>query len=97
EIFSLSLHDALPIWRGVLLRLMPLADLFNGSLRRHTSLDLLSFAGSGCTHPWSFSRTVCACARLRGQKVGVAGCVCCPICLVIRSEEHTSELQSRFD
>src|SRR3712207_9034979 len=61
EIYTLSLHDALPIWSSIS----------------------------------TYARRWCA------RSIGCAGCVCVcagrivPVCASARSEEHTSELQSR--
>src|SRR2546422_7091641 len=64
EIYTLSLHDALPIWRR--------AGLGGGIERpHHGGLDLEQLAGRGGRKGGPFSR---------GR----------------RSEEHTSELQSRL-
>src|SRR3712207_7109357 len=65
EIYTLSLHDALPIYRG-------LDDLvIDGSARRHRIAAALRRAGFGSL---AFS---------------------IPLGFSTRSEEHTSELQSR--
>src|SRR5207249_9849811 len=76
EIFPLSLHDALPIYRNVVRKLAP-AGMWHGeqvtlNLPRD---DLMIESCKGCV------------ALLQTSSVGP----------VIRSEEHTSELQSRFD
>src|SRR2546421_4587356 len=69
EIYTLSLHDALPIWIG--LRVMP-------------AWPEPSIVGATIT-----------CSRSRQPAAMKRETVCAPPS--IRSEEHTSELQSRSD
>src|SRR3712207_8979035 len=75
EIYTLSLHDALPIW--------PL----------HPYTQALLDADSGHAEPLSRLRTI------PGQPPPLSdlppGCPFAPRCPIARSEEHTSELQSR--
>src|SRR2546427_13278768 len=68
EIYTLSLHDALPIWW----RTRP----------RSTS-------GRRCSR--SPSRATCVSPRRRA----LGSRLCCTTCNRLRSEEHTSELQSQ--
>src|SRR5699024_11385046 len=66
QIYTLSLHDALPIFWRPLKRLIP----------RFTDQRLTLFQISSASSLWS---SICHVSTMR------------------RSEEHTSELQSRFD
>src|SRR3712207_8388828 len=68
EIYTLSLHDALPIWR----RERTWSPLSGSSLR------------CSCSWPWRRWRSS-PCGSARSERSLVRG----------RSEEHTSELQSR--
>src|SRR5437868_12014069 len=72
DIYTLSLHDALPI--------LP-----------HISFELASNQGSSST---PLSKLMCK--RLRSVEYGFSALASTEI-LYMRSEEHTSELQSRFD
>src|SRR5206468_11116051 len=80
KIYSLSLHDALPIWTGS---------------RRSSRTEVRprkasrSWTASACTQTWSVRRTAATCARAAGR--------CEAVLRTLRSEEHTSELQSRSD
>src|SRR5204862_4507457 len=90
---ALSLHDALPIFRGGAALGIGYADLSGLAAIPHTVLDLHSYfngqpgAGYDATtdnwYPSSEDAHVVAGARLPVE--------------VARSEEHTSELQSRRD
>src|SRR5699024_11492124 len=89
EFYTLSLHDALPI---------------SARCRWRPRVPTTSFTciSSGRTTPRLWRLRVCPCAPRRS-----AYCVPCPPtsnlpkrvcrCGGCRSEEHTSELQSRFD
>src|SRR5690606_39305279 len=75
EIYPLSLHDALPIWKSRYLRLCAASSTFGGaggvSRRMNSLTGMLEMT-------WAASRR---CVQ--------------PCCETTRSEEHTSELQSR--
>src|SRR3712207_8568657 len=66
EIYTLSLHDALPIWSRI------------SSARRHCSARIWTFS---CVHSTSTSTSSSASRKTKVHR--------------FRSEEHTSELQSR--
>src|SRR5699024_12845335 len=82
-IYTLSLHDALPFFRSVVCR-----QAF-GCSRQKTDGDysMSHLCDISCRHTLlpDIHRRFCVCAACRGWEF-------CP-----RSEEHTSELQSRFD
>src|SRR5699024_12526707 len=77
EADTLSLHDALPIWRW--------GWSGGGSSRRPTHRR------SRCRHPGGADLS---CSRCRRRRAGPSPTRDSPRA---RSEEHTSELQSRFD
>src|SRR5207249_11061639 len=78
EIYTLSLHDALPISKV----------LFGADICKYSNL-LASYVSAinFCQHPW---RTGALVGFIFGGLLGRWR-------LATRSEEHTSELQSRFD
>src|SRR5207249_11350372 len=85
EIYSLSLHDALPIYRRFIYveRLgvaMPIekSELLQGTL----DMLILKIVALGPVHGYGISQRI----RQISKEI-----------LQVRSEEHTSELQSRFD
>src|SRR5699024_11821117 len=91
EIYTLSLHDALPI-------LLTEGDLpamciwkFWESGRSLTAGRSGSWSGIGRDMEGSWSMTGCS------TKWGMNRCMFSAIYGSARSEEHTSELQSRFD
>src|SRR5699024_11426053 len=83
SLYTLSLHDALPIFGASSLE----------NTQKNPARDPLSRAGRLCTGTrwsglWIFDRPLLPAAR---------GSLCSNLCAAFRSEEHTSELQSRFD
>src|SRR5207249_10443671 len=86
QIYTLSLHDALPIWVGtqqgqrLLIGLSAVGALFM----------LLPYF-------WPFRRNALSGRRLDRPVRRLAGATLLLAAVAMRSEEHTSELQSRFD
>src|SRR5438067_883795 len=90
EIYTLSLHDALPIWVGNDADAVKNIGHFKSPLAR-------GWTGLFLRRTRARSRPRGA-ARPGGNGRGSRGCGSGGGChRVIRSEEHTSELQSRFD
>src|SRR5207249_5151655 len=86
ESYTLSLHDALPIFEGILSRVGPLSAErveIMGALGRVLAEPIVSRA---TIPPWPNS-------SMDGYAVRAQDTNGEPV----RSEEHTSELQSRFD
>src|SRR5204863_10031261 len=93
EIYTLSLHDALPIWSRDRKAARPTPLTVRGATREREGI------GCGPSWPASFSHSVhhaarvafpgaCGASRRNRRSASLPGC---------RSEEHTSELQSRRD
>src|SRR5206468_6721436 len=80
EIYTLSLHDALPIWRPPR----------GGGLRRRQVRQVGPRGGWGGGHAWQDGSVGWCCLRAMTGRASVGRCG-------ERSEEHTSELQSRSD
>src|SRR5699024_12751932 len=83
--YPLSLHDALPIYR-FLEPLMLVRTMVNYQVHNNIHFSLLGFCNKSfyvfhCSKLWINSTIICHIISLIGA----------------RSEEHTSELQSRFD
>src|SRR5207249_11677226 len=92
ELFTLSLHDALPIFRREEVDGLLAEERID---RLQQALDLLQpsrlFAVDGPSGGDGLEQLVLAADSYQGL-VGLA-----QLGEVVRSEEHTSELQSRFD
>src|SRR5688572_3302025 len=86
ESYTLSLHDALPIWRGG--DAGPGAPDRGGSSSRTGPRQWPARPHPGSAHRAARLRVVLVPGRLAGRDVGTHRCVA-------RSEEHTSELQSQ--
>src|SRR5690606_41059518 len=93
HIFTLSLHDALPIWVSLtLLVFTVIVGTIGTILFLLVDLHVVYFTGSPLTESPVFGRPV---------PLGLVLCVdvlflfVLGTCLLHRSEEHTSELQSR--
>src|SRR5207249_6770930 len=80
EIYTLSLHDALPIWRGIVHARRFLTGLERGAL------DLQADDAAEIAHNGIYQNLV-SCGSSSPMQINAPR----------RSEEHTSELQSRFD
>src|SRR5207247_9874776 len=89
ESFALSLHDALPIWIPRFVRLAddaPVVSLFIASVVQHVHGPATAPYRLGGPGVLSHPRPSSAPAAVR-----------CGLHVFYRSEEHTSELQSRLD
>src|SRR3712207_8153421 len=75
EIYTLSLHDALPIWSS-------------GRIRRHV-LARWTSRETRCVFPYDLDPRMEPCLMMTVTATGA------PVNVRMRSEEHTSELQSR--
>src|SRR5207302_11391010 len=82
EIYSLSLHDALPIWLARII----------GEVRYAVAEEGRSLSSAMAEHPQAFPE-LCIGTIRAGEASGELGYALRQ--LVDRSEEHTSELQSR--
>src|SRR5207249_12098481 len=91
DIYHLSLHDALPIWGAIWTSKKSLE--IRGAMRIFIFL-LVSIAQITISNRWERMAWKAARATMRISRAGVCrderG-------FTVRSEEHTSELQSRFD
>src|SRR5206468_12622887 len=91
--FSLSLHDALPIYpRGVLLVVGVRLPRPPPCLRSSSDLPI-----GRVGDVWKGSAVMVAFAMHHGSTGGRVFRALCVGCRLERSEEHTSELQSRSD
>src|SRR5206468_11061728 len=93
EIYTLSLHDALPIWAGDHVEAeVALVDHAAADIARRRGLELV---------PGHLDRLVAATETFLGEQRQAAEVVVgrnhLAFGVVERSEEHTSELQSRSD
>src|SRR5699024_12502649 len=89
----LSLHDALPILPGVALR--PASDAACDALHAAWDDDLIVFISPAAVR--YAARWIPLHGRARAACVGAGTARALARHGVTRSEEHTSELQSRFD
>src|SRR5207249_8776406 len=85
--YTLSLHDALPIW----LALREGVAQYYMTLPVRTSGLVVAYIISGGLGGVVYSSTLLIIALIAAQTIGTT------IIQPQRSEEHTSELQSRFD
>src|SRR5699024_12654007 len=85
----LSLHDALPISDN--------ADADVPAFARRAAQGLGLFGGAHALCLRSILRTGTCCQSLRSAASSLSSASPSPISRQLRSEEHTSELQSRFD
>src|SRR5207249_12159603 len=91
-LYPLSLHDALPILR-TMLRIKDHAFWFSFVGSDPTRIQFLDSTGPRII-PSYLNRVLCAPGVARPSRAGTARV---KAQITARSEEHTSELQSRFD
>src|SRR5207249_10872771 len=94
SIYTLSLHDALPI-SGT----MPLLSVY--ALRLGASAEavsaMIAAAYVALAIGTAVAHRLAALAQSSKRALVAAGLLSAPMLGLLRSEEHTSELQSRFD
>src|SRR5207249_9763754 len=95
EIYTLSLHDALPILKDISIPYMDLVFHPDTIVKADTKTSLNTEGIKNDT--LTVSKTEISTSKEPENKIPIWLIISIIINLVLRSEEHTSELQSRFD